>query len=208
MDNIHIRIMYQIPEIMISLKSLAEFLPAEFHPFAQMSGIHIANSDQTASPVAGKMVGRTSDSAHSYDSFCKLVARSDISLVSSHSAEHMSGKNRKQGDSGPGLLQETSSGFIHSSYDFKGKANRVPEWQAMNGFRSETLKLINLNQPQRPVTAVCLRNCPAHRFPRGSRPCILSRCYRYTPFHTRISHSGPYVFQTDTPYSPSQTATP
>ena len=114
MDDVNIRIVYQIPPIMIGL----ELGPEPFFTFLQsifkVFLIYIANGDEAAALIAGEMEAAHSDTSDTNDSAGHLVARCDEPAGRiSHLSEYFSRKDGQSAQSQTCLLDEISSGLCH-----------------------------------------------------------------------------------------------
>jgi len=88
MHHIHIRVLYQVAEVVIGLQSLVELLLAHFHGLLQVILIYIANRHQSALLVAGEMIATSTDTAYPDDTLGELVARCDVLRAPQYLCRH------------------------------------------------------------------------------------------------------------------------
>ena len=114
MNDVYIRVLNQITEIVVCLECFIEFLLTQVHRFLQMVLVYITYRYQATLFIAGKVITASTDTAHTNNTLGELVARCNVI----RSAQYLSRYNGEQTDS-THCLEKISSIGSHSILLFR-----------------------------------------------------------------------------------------
>lgn len=106
MDDIDIRILDEVAEIVVCGNSLVEFVFRHAHGLVEVAAVDIADGREAATLVACEMTFRAPYASDADNAFCELVAGGDIAVA----AQHMAWNDCEQAGEAYGLEKCASVG--------------------------------------------------------------------------------------------------